>query len=556
MAALLSASRLAGARAWGSYCDHRAKRPRVTKILTGAPLRRPRPPGRPPMTCACACARARAPPPSRSAPAAPDASLLAPATPLPTGVVGTIVGDGIAQGTAHLSARRVAAAKPGVRPPRFRYDWARAARLCLYAACIGTPIGHHWFGFLDRVRRVGGLAGESPGLGAAAALTVRKRDPCCRTDLGADAPGPLAAACCRPILMRSPSPSRARARQAIPASRLGPQAAALLKTGLDQALMAPLGMAMVRTRGRRRCAEPLQGARGRVGAASRGRCDPFDPPPSPRAPSPPAPQFFLTVSLLEGKRLQQAVEVVREKFAPTMVANYVVRAPFFWGGGGGNAAPGAVASAATPKQGLWGSARIGHGASPAHPAAGLETSSGPTSRLVPHPCTCLTHTGMACPPSPPPTQLWPAAQVVNFRFVPPEQRILYVNGAPQHRRGGQGEMLAPAAHSAHGLTPPSDGGLTTPPSPLAPSLRPAAAVYIGWISFLVGTGAPGRAAQGGGLLAGGRAQGLGTPPCLQRLAGCGLTPIFTPHPPNTVLYGGVRCRQPEPDGRAAPGDGF
>lgn len=54
-----------------------------------------------------------------------------------------------------------------------------------------------------------------------------------------------------------------------------------------------------------------------------------------------------------------------------------------------------------------------------------------------------------CPRCPVPTQfarLWPAANFVNFRFVPPEQRILYVN-----------------------------------------------AVYIGWVSFLVG----GPASSGG-----------------------------------------------------------
>jgi hypothetical protein len=67
------------------------------------------------------------------------------------------VGDGIAQATSHLSARRVA--RPGARKPRFQYDWARAARLCAYAACLGTPIGHYWFAFLDKVRsQQGGFA--------------------------------------------------------------------------------------------------------------------------------------------------------------------------------------------------------------------------------------------------------------------------------------------------------------------------------------------------------------------------------------------------------------
>lgn len=187
MASLLAASKSMSASAWRSYCDHLVKRPLVTKILTG--------------------------------------------------VMGTIVGDGIAQATAHLSARRVAAARPRVRKPRFRYDWARAARLCAYAALIGTPVGHYWFAFLDR--------------------------------------------------------------HVLP-TRMGHPMTAFLKMGLDQALMAPAGLAM----------------------------------------------FYLSVSLMEGKSLKQAVGVVRDKFVPTMIANYM---------------------------------------------------------------------------------LWPAAQVVNFRFVPPEQRILYVN---------------------------------------------------------------------------------------------------------------------------------
>jgi hypothetical protein len=37
-------------------------------------------------------------------------------------------------------------------------------------------------------------------------------------------------------------------------------------------------------------------------------------------------QFFLSISLMEGKPLQQAVGVVRDKFVPTMIANYMVRA--------------------------------------------------------------------------------------------------------------------------------------------------------------------------------------------------------------------------------------
>jgi hypothetical protein len=59
------------------------------------------------------------------------------------GIVGTIIGDGVAQYTTRDSRTRGAPA----------YDVARAGRLCTYAAVIGTPIGHYWFNFLDKVSR-------------------------------------------------------------------------------------------------------------------------------------------------------------------------------------------------------------------------------------------------------------------------------------------------------------------------------------------------------------------------------------------------------------------
>jgi hypothetical protein len=57
------------------------------------------------------------------------------------GVVGTIIGDGIAQFTSRNTRSRDVPA----------YDVARATRLCTYAAVIGSPIGHYWFNFLDMV---------------------------------------------------------------------------------------------------------------------------------------------------------------------------------------------------------------------------------------------------------------------------------------------------------------------------------------------------------------------------------------------------------------------
>ncbi|GBF92303.1 hypothetical protein Rsub_05505 [Raphidocelis subcapitata] len=187
MASLLAAGRATMHTAWQGYCDHLGRRPLATKVVTG--------------------------------------------------VVGTLIGDGIAQATAHMAERRRAAARPGARRPRFQYDAARAARLCLYAAAIGSPVGHYWFAFLDK--------NVFPG-------------------------------------------------------RMGHPGTALLKVALDQAIMAPAGMAL----------------------------------------------FYVAISLMEGKRLDQAADVLAAKFGPTMAANYL---------------------------------------------------------------------------------LWPAANFVNFRFVPPEQRILYVN---------------------------------------------------------------------------------------------------------------------------------
>jgi hypothetical protein len=61
------------------------------------------------------------------------------------GVVGSLIGDGIAQ---YSSSRGVSRSSNG---PMFSYDGARAARLCCYSAVIGSPIGHYWFQFLDKV---------------------------------------------------------------------------------------------------------------------------------------------------------------------------------------------------------------------------------------------------------------------------------------------------------------------------------------------------------------------------------------------------------------------
>lgn len=60
------------------------------------------------------------------------------------GIVGSLIGDGIAQYAESRNKPRGAVS----------YDAGRASRLCAYAAVIGSPIGHYWFGFLDKVRTV------------------------------------------------------------------------------------------------------------------------------------------------------------------------------------------------------------------------------------------------------------------------------------------------------------------------------------------------------------------------------------------------------------------
>jgi hypothetical protein len=63
--------------------------------------------------------------------------------------VGSILGDGIAQYTAARGRSSV------VSTQQPAYDVGRVARLCTYAALIGTPIGHYWFNFLDKVSKCG-----------------------------------------------------------------------------------------------------------------------------------------------------------------------------------------------------------------------------------------------------------------------------------------------------------------------------------------------------------------------------------------------------------------
>lgn len=80
-----------------------------------------------------------------------------------TGVVGTLLGDGIAQYAAHHARKPKKANADGSPlsaaqtallgdPPTFQYDGWRCIKLCAYAALVGSPIAHYWFRFLDQAR--------------------------------------------------------------------------------------------------------------------------------------------------------------------------------------------------------------------------------------------------------------------------------------------------------------------------------------------------------------------------------------------------------------------
>lgn len=89
-----------------------------------------------------------------------------------TGVVGTIIGDGVAQFTSRNSR------SPDVPV----YDVARATRLCTYAAVIGSPIGHYWFNFLDKVRLCADLLSPSPAQHNSGMHCQRTRAPSIRVE--------------------------------------------------------------------------------------------------------------------------------------------------------------------------------------------------------------------------------------------------------------------------------------------------------------------------------------------------------------------------------------
>lgn len=66
------------------------------------------------------------------------------------GIVGTTLGDYIAQHLSHQKEAK-AAHQRGDAAPAFTYDAVRTSRLVIYGALVGTPIGHAWFKLLDTV---------------------------------------------------------------------------------------------------------------------------------------------------------------------------------------------------------------------------------------------------------------------------------------------------------------------------------------------------------------------------------------------------------------------
>ncbi|KXZ48868.1 hypothetical protein GPECTOR_25g453 [Gonium pectorale] len=69
-------------------------------------------------------------------------------TKIATGVVGTIIGDYVAQHLSHQAELRDARLR-GQPAPGFVFDAVRTSRLVIYGALVGTPIGHAWFQLLD-----------------------------------------------------------------------------------------------------------------------------------------------------------------------------------------------------------------------------------------------------------------------------------------------------------------------------------------------------------------------------------------------------------------------
>ena len=108
---------------------------------------------------------------------------------------------------------------------------------------------------------------------------------------------------------------------------MGHPMTALVKMGLDQAFMAPAGMALVSAgKGLHACRVQVPGlAAAPPSQLGGGRLDCLTA--NTAAPSlcGNRAQFYVAISLMEGKGISTALDVVHDKFLPTMVANYAVR---------------------------------------------------------------------------------------------------------------------------------------------------------------------------------------------------------------------------------------
>ncbi|GFH23205.1 40S ribosomal protein S17, partial [Haematococcus lacustris] len=70
-------------------------------------------------------------------------------TKIATGVVGTILGDGLAQYSQYRFSKPTQPLARKLHERSFQYDHARLLRLLFWSAAVGTPIAHFWFQFLD-----------------------------------------------------------------------------------------------------------------------------------------------------------------------------------------------------------------------------------------------------------------------------------------------------------------------------------------------------------------------------------------------------------------------
>jgi hypothetical protein len=157
--------------------------------------------------------------------------------------VGSIIGDGIAQYTSRsTSSSSSSSSSSGSVGGRHQqapaYDVGRAVRLCTYAAVIGSPIGHYWFTFLDKVHRRGVRALQS---------SVSEVAPGCCSLMACPATRPATRPAPRPNLQLradDADASRTRPLQFIFPNAMGHPVTAVVKTLLDQLLMAPAGIGL------------------------------------------------------------------------------------------------------------------------------------------------------------------------------------------------------------------------------------------------------------------------------------------------------------------------